>query len=88
MTYQSTITSKGTITIASPLRKALGLKAGQKVRLSLNKDNKVVIDAGTTIEEFEAIRTRIVAKIPKEKLGLTGKALKDAIADAWVADHK
>lgn len=88
MTYTSTITSKGTITIAAPIRKALKLKPGQEVRLSINKDRQVIIDPGTTFEEFEAIRKRIVAKIPKEKLGLTGKELKEAIAEAWVADHK
>lgn len=88
MRYESTITSKGTITIASPIRKALGLKAGQKVKLSINKDNKVIIDAGVTLEEFEATRKEIVRKIPKKKLGLTGRALKEAIAQAWVADHK
>lgn len=88
MQYETTITSKGTITIASPIRKALGLKTGQKVRLSIDKDKKVIIDSGTSFEDFEEVRARIVAKIPKEKLGLTGKALKKAIADAWVADHQ
>ena len=88
MTYESTITSKGTITIASPIRKALGLKTGQKVRLSIDKDNKVIIDSGTSFEEFEAIRKEIVAKIPAHKKGLTGRALKEAIAKAWASDHK
>jgi len=88
MSYDTIITSKGTITIASPIRKALGLRPGQKLKQSINKDNKVVLDPGTTFEEFEEIRERIVSQIPKEKLGLTGKALKDAIAQAWVADHR
>jgi AbrB family looped-hinge helix DNA binding protein len=88
MRYETTITSKGTITIASPIRKALGLKAGQKVRLSIDKNRKVMIDPGTSFEDFEAVRERLVAKIPKEKLGLTGRALKAAIAEAWVEDHK
>ena len=88
MRYETTITSKGTITIAAPIRKALHLKPGQKVHLSINKDNKAVIDPGTTMEEFEALRASIVRKIPKHKLGLTGRALKEAIAEAWVADHR
>ncbi|MEQ1605931.1 MAG: hypothetical protein ABL999_13790 [Pyrinomonadaceae bacterium] len=88
MAYTSTITSKGTITIAAPIRKALKLKPGQEVRLSINKNGQVVIDPGTSFDEFEEIRKRVVAKIPKEKLGLTGKALKEAIAEAWVADHR
>lgn len=88
MRYETTITSKGTIIIASPIRKALGLKAGQRVRLSIDKNRKVVIDSGTSFDDFEAVRKRLVAKIPKEKLGLSDTALKDAIADAWVADYK
>ncbi len=88
MTYESIITSKGTITIAAPLRKALGLKPGQKVKLYINQNKNVEIDAGTSFEEFEKVRERIVAKIPKEKKGLTGRELKEAIAKAWVADHR
>ncbi|CAN5741774.1 hypothetical protein BH24ACI3_BH24ACI3_08360 [soil metagenome] len=88
MRHETTITSKGTITIPASIRKELGLRAGQKVGLAINKNNKVVIDPGTTIEEFEAIRNEIVAKIPREKLGLTGRSLKKALAEAWIADHK
>jgi AbrB family looped-hinge helix DNA binding protein len=88
MKYETTITSKGTITIAAPLRKALGLKPGQKVNLSLNKENKVVIDPGTTLKEFEALRNEVLSKLPKRKKPLTGRALKDAIANAWVEQHR
>jgi AbrB family looped-hinge helix DNA binding protein len=87
MKYETTITSKGTITIASPIRKALGLKPGQKVRQSIDKNNKVVIDPGTTWEEFEALRARIVSKIPKDKLGLTGQALHREIEKAKIAEY-
>ncbi len=88
MRYESTITSKGTITIAAPLRKALGLKAGQKVNLSLDKGgNRVVIDAGITIEQFEAIREKMLSQYPKRK-PLTGKALKEASAKAWASYEK
>lgn len=86
--YESTITSKGTITIASPIRKALGLKPGQKVRLSLDKNSRrVVIDTGITIEVFEAIRDKFLSKYPKRK-PLTGKALKEAAAKAWASCKK
>lgn len=88
MRYETTITSKGTITIAAPIRKALGLKPGQEVQLSINKDNKVIIDPGTTMEEFEALRASIVSKIPKHKLGLTGRSLKEAIDKARIAEYK
>ncbi len=88
MRYETTITSKGTITIAAPIRKALNLKPGQKVQLSINKDNKAIIDPGTTMEEFEALRASIVSKIPKHKLSLTGRALKDEIDKARIAEYK
>ena len=88
MKFQTKITSKGTITIAAPLRKALGLKPGQMIRLELDKkNNRVLMDTGVTIEQFEKIRDEILSKYPKRK-PLTGKALKDAIAKAWVSQHR
>ena len=88
MRYESKITSKGTITIASPIRKALGFKPGQKVYLSIDNNNQIVVDGGTTVEDFEALRDEIVKKIPSHKKGLTGKALKEATAKAWAADNR
>ena len=87
MIYETTITSKGTITIAAPLRKALGFKTGQKVRLSLDKNRQVVIDGGTSLEEFSALRDKITKKIPDHKKGLSGDTLRQASATAWVAGH-
>ena len=86
MKYTSTVTSKGTITIAAPLRKALGLKPGQKVSLTLDNNRQVVIGGGTTVADFERLRDEITKKIPSHKKGLTGQALKEAAAKAWVAD--
>ncbi len=88
MKYTSTITSKGTITIAAPLRKTLGFKPGQRVSLTLNKNRQVVIGGGTTAADFEKIRDEITKKIPSHKKGLTGQALKEATAKAWVAEHR
>ena len=88
MKYETTITSKGTITIASPLRKALNLKPGRRVRLSIGIDNKLLIDPGMTVEEFESARERLVSSIPKGKLGLKGVALKTAIEKAKLTEYK
>ena len=88
MKYTTTITSKGTITIAAPLRKTLGFKPGQRVSLTLNKNRQVVIGGGTTAADFEKIRDEITKKVPSHKKGLTGRALKEATAKAWVADHR
>lgn len=88
MDYKTTVTSKGTITLPSPIRKALRITPGRKMTVSLNDNGDIIVRSGTTFEEFEELRERIVAKIPRDKLGLTGKALKEAIAEAWVADHR
>ena len=88
MEFETTITSKGTITIASPIRKALGLKVGQKLRLSINRDNKVLIDPGISSEEFEALRRRIGRKIPPHLKGLTVSELKEKLADSWVGNER
>jgi bifunctional DNA-binding transcriptional regulator/antitoxin component of YhaV-PrlF toxin-antitoxin module len=87
MTYNTTITSKGTITIAAPLRKAMGLKSGQKLTMSLNSSNQIVLDAGTDLKAFEALRASITKKIPSHLKGLSGDALHDAAASAWVAGN-
>lgn len=87
MTYRTTVTSKGTVTIAAPLRKALGLKAGQKLTLALNQDNQIVIDPGTDLRAFETLRANITKKIPSHLKGLSGDALHDAAASAWIAGH-
>lgn len=88
MKFETTITSKGTITIAAPIRRALGLKTGQKIKLELDeKNNRIWMDTGVTIEQFEQVRDEILSKYPKRK-PLTGKALKDALAKTWVSQHR
>ncbi len=88
MTYDTTVTSKGTITIAAPLRKALGLKTGQRLTVELNQDNQIVLNAGTDMKTFEATRAQIAKKIPNHLKGLSGDALRQAAAGAWVADKE
>lgn len=88
MKYTSTITSKGTITIAAPLRKSLGFKPGQKVSLTMDKNRQVIIRGSTNIADFEKLRDEITKKIPSHKKGLIGQALKDAASKAWVADSR
>ena len=88
MTYRATITSKGTITIPAPIRKALRIKPGQKINFELDEENnRVLMDTDVTVEEFERVRDEILSKYPKQK-ALTGRALKEAIAQAWVSDHR
>ena len=84
MTYNTTVTSKGTVTIAAPLRKVLGLKTGQKLSISLNQNNQIVLDAGTDMKAFEATRAKITKKIPNHLKGLAGDTLREAAAKAWI----
>ena len=87
MTYTTTVTSKGTVTIAASLRKALGIKAGQKLTTSLNQVGQIVLDSGTDMKTFEAKRAMITKKIPAHLKGLSGDSLRQAAATAWVASH-
>lgn len=86
MIYNTVVTSKGTVTIAAPLRKAMGLKTGQKLTVTVNSNNQVVLDAGTNLEAFEASRARITAKIPDHLKGLAGDSLREAAAKAWTSE--
>lgn len=89
MRFRSRITSKGTITIAAPLRKALGMKPGQTVNMELDKkNNRILMDTGVTLEQFEKIRDEILSKYPNRPKGLSMKAMREAAAKAWVKQHK
>lgn len=88
MRYSTTVTSKGTVTIAAPLRKALGIKPGQKLFIGISDDNKrLVLDAGTNMQAFQAKRAAIARKIPEHLRGLSGDDLQKASAKAWIAGY-
>ena len=88
MTYNTVITSKGTIAISAPLRKAMGLKPGQKIKLSISSDNQIILDPGTDMKAFESLRAEITKKIPNHLKGLSGDSLRDAAASAWIGEHR
>ncbi len=87
MKYITTVTSKGTITIAAPLRKALGIKAGQKLSVNITSDNHLVLDVGTDMKAFQVKRAAITRKLPDHLKGLAGEDLQKAAAKAWVAGY-
>ena len=87
MRYTTTVTSKGTVTIAAPLRKALGIKAGQILSIDITRDNRLVLDAGTDMKAFQAKRAAITRKIPDHLKGLAGEDLQKAAAKAWLAGY-
>lgn len=84
MRFPTTITSKGTITLASEVRKAFDLKPGQKVDVVVN-EGKISIDTGMTTEQFERIRDRIVSRIPKSKKGLSLSRMRALATENWLA---
>lgn len=81
MKYKTKITSKGTITIAAPVRKSLHLETGREVKMFVNERNNIEIEAGISIEEFEKIRDEVMSKtiIPEHLKGLTARELRDLI---------
>ena len=84
MRYTTTVTSKGTVTIAAPLRKALGIKAGQKLLMDLSEDgHRLVLDSGTNMPDFQGKRAAITKKIPDHLKGLAGEELQRAAGEAW-----
>lgn len=88
MRYSTTVTSKGTITIPSSIRKHFGIEQGRQIKVSVSSDNKIVLDPGITMEQFEEARKRLLASIPRKRLGLTGKALKEGIEKAKIEAYK
>ena len=85
MKFETTVTSKGTITIAAPIRKALGLRTGQKVHLFINKDKNVEIDTGIGMDQFILEREKILSnvEIPDRLKGLTARELREIGAELW-----
>ena len=87
MRFPTTITSKGTINLASEVRKAFGLKPGQKIELVMDQ-GKIFFEPVMTIEQFEKIRDEIVSRIPKHKKGLSMSKMRELAAKNWLAEQK
>lgn len=64
MKYETTVTSKGTITIAAAIREALGLKPGKKVRLSLMANRLILLEPAITVDEFIEYRDELLNEVP------------------------
>lgn len=82
MYYKSKVTSKGTITIPSQLRRSLGIRQGQNINLYI-KNGQIVIDRGTDFGDFSKLRTIITKNIPPHLKGLSGDDLRKKSAIAW-----
>lgn len=87
MKYESTITSKGTITIAAPIREALGLKPGEKVRLSLLNDRRILIEPAISVDQFVKFRDEILSEL-SEMPSLSPSEVEEAKIKAKTAEYK
>ena len=57
MTYYSTMTSKGQITLPADVRQKLNIKPGQRVAINVNKRGEAVIEPQVDLEDLRR-RTR------------------------------
>lgn len=62
MIYESTVTSKGTITLPASIRKKLGIVEGRKVRIQLRGNNISVKPQGGWDEFFTEMDTLQLSK--------------------------
>ena len=87
MKYESKLTSKGTITIAAPIREALGLKPGRKVRLSVMKNRRILVEPALTVDEFIKFRDEVLSEVPTIPR-LSNSEIEAAKVKAKAAEHK
>lgn len=70
MTYTSTVTSKGTITLPASIRAKLGITEGKKVTIQLRGDTIEVVPQGGW-EEFFAVGEKLRADLKKRGVSVT-----------------
>lgn len=80
MTYKSTITSKGTITLPAEFRRKLNLKQGQAVDINI-ENNKLIINKQLSLTEIQARNSAIIKKNGIKPLN--DEELDLAIDKAW-----
>src|SRR5215210_2695918 len=80
--HRSVVTRKGQITIPAEIRRALDIKEGDKVAISLDKDEVKVSRTGSVVEATAgALKSDMPALSPEEER----KAAEQAIADDVIA---
>lgn len=83
MTYFRSITSKGQVTIPAAIRRNLGLKTGESVRFSYEKDDKVMIEKNDWKQGLDKLHSRTAAHLKKHNIKpLSDTELDNAINDA------
>ncbi|HUD07084.1 MAG TPA: AbrB/MazE/SpoVT family DNA-binding domain-containing protein [Candidatus Saccharimonadales bacterium] len=83
MTYNTTITSKGQVTIPADIRRNLDLKAGESVRFKLGKDNQVVIEKNDWKRGLNKLQGEVAAHLKKHNIKpLSDQELDEAINES------
>jgi AbrB family looped-hinge helix DNA binding protein len=80
MTYSTTMTSKGQITIPAVIRRNMGLKAGESVRFRFEKDNQVVIEKNDWKQGLSDLNKEVSTHLRNNKI----KPLKDEELDVAI----
>ncbi len=82
MTYHTTMTSKGQVTIPADIRRRLKLKPGQSIQFEF-RNNEAVVKAQTWQEELARVQNKVQAHLKKHNIKpLTDEELDDAINEA------
>ncbi len=83
MTHNSTMTSKGQVTIPVVIRRNLGLKAGESVRFKLARNNQVIIEKNDWKRGLAELHKEVAAHLKKHNIKpLTDEELDDVINEA------
>ncbi len=76
MIYNSSLTSKGQVTVPATIRRRLGLKPGEPVRFRITEANQVIIEKNSWQEDLTKLHAEVAShlkgrqKLPQSPLEL------------------
>jgi antitoxin PrlF len=83
MTYTTTLTTKGQVTIPVAIRRNLGLKAGESVRFKLDDNNRVMVEKNDWKQGLDELHKEVAAHLKKHTIKpLSDEELDDAVNQA------
>lgn len=80
MTRNTTMTSKGQVTVPADIRRKLGLKPGESVRFKIVQNNQVVIEKNDWRQRLDELHKETAKHLKKHNIKpLSDEELDDAI---------
>lgn len=80
MTYSTTLTSKGQVTVPVAIRRRLKLGTGERVRFKITHSNRVLIEKDDWKRKLERLRKKVTAHLKKHNIpALSNRELDQAI---------